>query len=64
MIGLVAEIAEDCAAPGIFHYVQRLILVNAKKIKMKCPSSDLAVIQIRKNMILPSDLKWVHEACI
>lgn len=30
MRGPVAEIAEDCAAPGIFHYVWRLILVNAK----------------------------------
>lgn len=37
MIGLVAEIAEDRAAPGIFHYVQRLILVNAKKNKNEVP---------------------------
>ena len=34
MIGPVAEIAKDCAAPGIFNYVRRLILFNAKKYEM------------------------------
>lgn len=34
MIEPVAETAKDCTAPGIFNYVRRLILFNAKNYEM------------------------------
>lgn len=57
MIGPVAEIVEDCVAPGIFNYVQRLILLKPKITKRT--SLDWELIQVRKNWIHPTVLKWV-----
>lgn len=57
MMGPVTEIVKDCLAPGIYKYVQRLILLKPEITK--CTSLDWKLIQVRKNWILPTDFKWV-----
>lgn len=65
MIGLVAEIAKDCVAPGSFNYAKTdSVKCKKKKRKSEVLKFRLNTDSAQEKWILPADLKWICETFV